>query len=55
MRAKLVSDRKRAIGWVSAFVLLLALIAVAVLSWNAGGPKVVREISMPVAVPGMPQ
>jgi hypothetical protein len=55
MRAKQVSDRKRAIGWVSAIVLLIALIALLVLSWNAGGPQVVREISKPVAVPGLPR
>jgi len=32
-----------------------AVIAVAVLSWIAGGPQELREMSQPVAVPELPQ
>ena len=36
----------------AAGILLVMLLAViAVLSWNAGGPQDLREISQPVAVP----
>jgi hypothetical protein len=31
------------------------VVAVAVLSWQAGGPQGLREISQPVAVPELPR
>jgi hypothetical protein len=31
------------------------LVVIAVLSWHAGGPQDLREISLPVAVPDLPR
>jgi hypothetical protein len=43
-------------GTAIAGVLLVAgLAAIVMLSWNAGGPQELREMSQPVAVPELPQ
>jgi hypothetical protein len=49
-----VSKSKR--GTVIAGLLLgAAVVAIAVLSWRAGGPQELREFAAPVAVPELPQ
>ncbi len=49
-----MSKSKR--GTAIAGVLLGAVVAaVAVLSWIAGGPQELRELSHPIAVPELPQ
>jgi hypothetical protein len=37
------------------FVVGAIAAAIAALSWNAGGPQNLREISQPVAVPELPR
>ena len=54
LRGPGVSKSKR--GTAIAGLLLGAAVAViAALSWRAGGPQELREISVPVAVPEFPQ
>jgi hypothetical protein len=49
-----VSKSKRGTA-IASLLLGAAVVAIAVLSWRAGGPQELREISVPVAVPELPQ
>lgn len=40
---------------IAGILLGAAVLAIAALAWRAGGPQELREISVPVAVPELPQ